>query len=201
MKVASLSGSLRESVGKKSARQLRANGMVPCVIYGSGEQIHFAAKNTEVDKIVFTPYVYKIEIEIDGKKTEAIIQDLQQDPITGKVRHIDFLRLDAKVPVKIGLPINLVGTARGVLSGGRLSTPFRRLTVVGLPGDLPDFIDINIAKLKIGDAIRVREIDAMNDKLTFLDPQNAVVVAVRMSRGAVKDSGDEDEEETEDSAE
>lgn len=195
MKVASLSGSPRESVGKKSARQLRVNGQVPCVLYGQGQQVHFSADSREIDKIVFTPYVYKVEIDINGEKVFAIVQDLQQDPITGKVRHIDFLRMDSKTPVKIGLPIKLNGTARGVLSGGKVSTPFRRLTVVGLPDVLPDFIELDVTKLRIGQAIRVGQIDI--EGLTFLDPQNAVVVAVRMARGAVKDAGGDDEEEEE----
>ncbi len=193
MKVASLSGSLRESVGKKSARQLRVNGQVPCVLYGQGNQVHFSADIREIDKIIFTPYVYKVEIDINGEKVFAIVQDLQQDPITGKVRHIDFLRMDSKTPVKIGLPIKLNGTARGVLSGGKISTPFRRLTVVGLPDALPDFIEVDVTKLRIGQAIRVSQINI--EGLTFLDPQNAVVVAVRMARGATKDSGDDDDDE------
>jgi len=193
MKVASLSGSPRESVGKKSARQLRVNGQVPCVLYGQGNQVHFSADSREIDKIVFTPYVYKVEIDINGEKVFAIVQDLQQDPITGKVRHIDFLRMDSKTPIKVGLPIKLNGTARGVLSGGKISTPFRRLTVVGLPDALPDFIELDVTKLRIGQAIRVGQINI--EGLTFLDPQNAVVVAVRMARGAVKDSSDGEEEE------
>lgn len=193
MKVASLSGSLRENVGKKSSKQLRANGQVPCVLYGQGGQIHFSAKNIDVDKIIFSPYVFKVEIEINGEKIFAIVQDLQQDPLTGRVRHVDFLRMDSKTPVKIGLPIKLIGTARGVLSGGKISTPFRRLVVVGLPDALPDFIELDVTKLRIGQAIRVKDINI--EGLTFLDPQNAVAVAVRMARGAVKDSGDDEEDE------
>lgn len=194
MKVASLSGSSRENVGKKNARQLRAAGNVPCVVYGQDGQIHFSARLIDVDKIVYTPYVYKIELDIDGKKSFAIIQDLQQDPITGNVRHIDFLALDGNKEVKIGLPIKLNGTARGVKAGGKLSTPFRRLTVVALPDSLPDFIEIDITKLRIGQSIRVKDINI--EGIKFLDPQNAVVVAVRMARGAVKgsDADDEDEE-------
>jgi len=195
MKVASLSGSSRESVGKKNARQLRANGLVPCVLYGQGNQIHFSAKDIELDKLVYTPYVFKVELDIDGQKSFAIIQDLQQDPLTGKVRHIDFLKLDETKPVKIGLPIKLIGNARGVLAGGKLSTPFRRLTVVALPDALPDFVEIDITKLRIGQSIRIGQINI--EGLKFLDPQSAVVVAVRMARGATKGSDadpDEDEE-------
>ncbi|MBN9293528.1 MAG: 50S ribosomal protein L25 [Flavobacteriia bacterium] len=195
MKVASLSGSSRESVGKKNARQLRANGLVPCVLYGQGNQIHFSAKDIDLDKLVYTPYVFKVELDIDGQKSFAIIQDLQQDPLTGKVRHIDFLKLDETKPVKIGLPIKLTGNARGVLAGGKLSTPFRRLTVVALPDALPDFVEIDITKLRIGQSIRVGQINI--EGLKFLDPQTAVVVAVRMARGAVKGSDADPEEDEE----
>jgi large subunit ribosomal protein L25 len=193
MKVASLSGSLRENVGKKSTKQLRANEQVPCVLYGNGNQVHFAAKKNDLDKIIFSPYVFKVEIEINGEKSFAIVKDLQQDPLTGRVRHVDFLRMDSKTPVKVGLPIKLNGTARGVLSGGKISTPFRRLIVVGLPDALPDFIELDVTKLRIGKAIRVKDINI--EGLTFLDPQSAVVVAVRMARGAVKDDGADDEDE------
>lgn len=193
MKVASLSGSLRENVGKKSTKQLRANEQVPCVLYGNGSQVHFAVKKNDLDKIIFSPYVFKVEIEINGEKSFAIVKDLQQDPLTGRVRHVDFLRMDSKTPVKVGLPIKLNGTARGVLSGGKISTPFRRLIVVGLPDALPDFIELDVTKLRIGKAIRVKDINI--EGLTFLDPHSAVVVAVRMARGAVKDDSTDDEDE------
>lgn len=193
MKVASLSGSLRENVGKKSSKQLRANEQVPCVLYGNGNQVHFAVKKNDLNKIIFSPYVFKVEIEINGEKSFAIVKDLQQDPLTGRVRHVDFLRMDSNTPVKVGLPIKLNGTARGVLSGGKISTPFRRLIVVGLPDALPDFIELDVTKLRIGKAIRVKDINI--EGLTFLDPQSAVVVAVRMARGAVKDDGADDEDE------
>ena len=169
--------------------------MVPCVLYGQGNQIHFSAKDIDLDKLVYTPYVFKVELDIDGQKSFAIIQDLQQDPLTGKVRHIDFLKLDETKPVKIGLPIKLTGNARGVLAGGKLSTPFRRLTVVALPDALPDFVEIDITKLRIGQSIRVGQINI--EGLKFLDPQTAVVVAVRMARGAVKGSDADPEEDEE----
>jgi large subunit ribosomal protein L25 len=194
MKVSQLSGSLRTNVGKKDAKALRNAERVPCVLYGQGTQTHFSASKNDVEKLVFTPEVYQVEIDIDGKKSKAIIQDIQQDPIKDTVRHIDFYELDDKKPVKVGLPVRLTGASRGVLAGGKLLQVFRRLTVVALPSALPDAVTIDITKLRIGQSIRVSQIEA--DGLKFLEPANAVVVSVKMSRGAAK-GADADEEEEE----
>jgi large subunit ribosomal protein L25 len=195
MKVSSLSGSVRTNVGKKDAAALRRADLVPCVLYGQGTQTHFSAKKNDIEKLVFTPEVYQVELDIEGLKAKAIIQDIQQDPIKGTVRHIDFYQLDDNKPVKVGLPVRLTGASRGVLAGGKLLQVFRRLTVVGLPNSLPDAITIDITKLRIGQSIRVGQIE--NSDLKFLEPQNAVVVSVKMARGAAKgsDADDEDEEE------
>ncbi len=195
MKVSTLSGSVRTNVGKKDAAALRRADLVPCVLYGQGTQTHFSAKKNDIEKLVFTPEVYQVELDIEGQKATAIIQDIQQDPIKGTVRHIDFFQLDANKPVRVGLPVRLTGASRGVLAGGKLLQVFRRLTVVGLPGSLPDAITIDITKLRIGQSIRVSQIDS-ND-LKFLEPANAVVVSVKMARGAAKGSDADDEEEEE----
>ena len=189
MKVAQLSGSPRANVGKKDAKALRDSGQVPCVLYGQGTQTHFSLPDIKVEKLVF-----KIVLDIDGKKTDAIIQEIQQNPITDKVMHIDFLELDAKKPVKVALPVRLTGASRGVLAGGRLMQVFRRLRVVGLPADLPEAIVIDITKLRIGQSIRVKDLE--NDGLAISEAKNAVVVAVKMARGASKaaETDDEDEE-------
>jgi large subunit ribosomal protein L25 len=193
MKVAQLSGSLRANVGKKDAKALRDAERVPCVLYGQGTQTHFSASKNDVEKLVFTPEVYQVNIDIDGKKAKAIIQDIQQDPIKDTVRHIDFYELDDKKPVKVGLPVRLTGASRGVLAGGKLLQVFRRLTVVALPSALPDAVTIDITKLRIGQSIRVSQIDA--DGLKFLEPANAVVVSVKMARGAAKGADADDDEE------
>jgi len=195
MKVSKLSGSVRTNVGKKDAAALRRADLVPCVLYGQGTQTHFSAKKNDIEKLVFTPEVYQDELDIEGQKATAIIQDIQQDPIKGTVRHIDFYQLDANKPVRVGLPVRLTGASRGVLAGGKLLQVFRRLTVVGLPGSLPDAITIDIAALRIGQSIRVSQINSSD--LTFLEPANAVVVSVKMARGAAKGSDADDEEEEE----
>lgn len=200
MKKVQLSGSPRANVGKKDAKALRAAGQVPAVLYGQGEQTHFSVKGVDLEKIVFSPDVYQVELDIDGKSTLAIIQDMQQHPVKDTIEHIDFLQLDAKKPVKVALPVRTTGSARGVLNGGRLMQVFRRLQVVGLPGDLPEEMVVDITNLRIGMSTRVSDVSALNPKLNFLDPANAVVVAVKTARGAVDDSDEEEEAEGEEAA-
>jgi len=195
MKKAQLSGSLRTNVGKKDAASLRLAGMVPCVIYGQGTQTHFAVKRTELDKIVYSPEVFQVELNLDGTNVTGIIQELQQHPTKGTIQHVDFLELSDTKTVKVKLPVRLTGSSRGVLAGGKLMTVFRNLQCVGLPGDLPEAITLEISKLKIGQSIRVKNIEISG--VTILDPANAVVVSVKMARGAVKgeEADDEDDEE------
>ena len=195
MKTAQLSGSLRANVGKKDATLLRNEGRVPCVLYGQGDQTHFSVKRVDIDKIVFSPEVYQVALDIEGKKAMGIIRELQQHPTKDTIQHVDFYELnDAKV-VSVKLPVRLVGSARGVLAGGRLMQVFRTLSCVGLPSAIPDAITLDISTLKIGQSFRVNSISIPG--ITFLDPANAVVVSVKMARGAVKPAdSDEDEDDT-----
>lgn len=200
MKTTQLSGSLRANVGKKDAAALRNAGLVPCVLYGQGEQTHFSVKRTAIDKIVFSPDVFQVALDIDGKKATGIIRELQQHPTKDTIQHVDFYELSDNKEVRVKLPVRITGSSVGVMAGGKLMIVFRQLQCVGLPSALPDAITLDISKLRIGDAIRVNKIEIPGVK--FLDPANTVVVAVKMARGAVKGADDEaDEEESVEKAE
>ncbi len=194
MKTAQLSGSLRANVGKKDAKAIRNEGLVPCVLYGQGEQTHFAVKRVPIEKLVFSPDVYQIELDIDGKKAKAIIRELQQHPTKDTVQHIDFLELNDSKEVRVKLPVRLTGSSRGVRAGGKLMQVFRHMQCQGLPSALPEEIKIDISQMRIGHSFRVSNIEIPGVKI--LDPANAVVVSVKMARGAVKGSDvDPDDEE------
>ncbi len=193
MKTAQLSGSLRVNVGKKDATALRNAGRVPCVLYGTGEQTHFHVKLNDIEKIVLSPEVYQVHLDVEGKKARGIIRELQQHPVTDRIRHVDFLEITETKPVTVALPVRLTGSSRGVLAGGRLMQVFRSLRSIGLIQDLPDAITLDISKLRIGHSIRVKAIDIPG--VTFLDPANAVVVSVKMARGAVKGADDDDDDD------
>lgn len=184
MKEVSLSGSPRQGVGKKDASALRRTGKIPCVVYGGATQTHFTVETIPAEKVVFTPNVNIINLDIEGKKTKAIIQAIQFHPVTDKIHHIDFLELNDTKKVKVEIPVKLKGRSVGVMSGGKLQQVFRKLKVQALPGDLPDSIEIDITDLKIGDAVRVKNLSS--DKLNIIVPPNAVVVSVKTARGAVE---------------
>ena len=193
MKTVQLSGSLRANVGKKDASSLRTAGLVPCVLYGQGQQTHFSVKQVAIEKIVYSPDVYQVELNIDGKTAVGIIQELQQHPTKDTIQHVDFLELNETKTIRIKLPVRLVGSSPGVMAGGKLMLVFRSLQCVGLSKDLPEAIILDISSINIGGAIRVNSINIPG--ITFLDPANAVVVSVKMARGAVK--GEEAEGEVE----
>ena len=191
MKTVSLSGSLRENVGKKDAKKHRREGKVPCVIYGGEKQIHLAIEEKSFKKIIFTPEVYLVNIKVDGKEYLTILQDIQYHPVTDNILHADFLEIISDKPVTISVPVKIEGVAPGVLQGGRLVKKLRKLKVSGLVESLPEFIMLNIDKLNIGNSIRVKDVVYKN--LTFLDTPNAVIVAVKTARGLSEEEIAEEE--------
>lgn len=197
MKKVSLSGSPRENVGKKDAKQVRAAGLVPAVLYGGDKQIPFSLNAIAFGKYVYTPDVYIFEIDLDGTAYNAILKDLQFHPVNDKIIHADFLQLVDNKPVKMELPVRITGSSIGVRNGGRLGVNFRRIKVNGVPDNFPDVIELDITKLKIGQALRVK--DLAMEGITVLHDPEAVVVSVSRARGAVEDA--EESEEGEEGAE
>lgn len=195
MKTVSLSGSPRENVGKKGANILRKGGSVPAVVYGGEKQIHFSVLENDAKKLVFTPNVYLVELEIEGKKLKVILQETQTHPVTDRILHLDFLEISEDKPFKISLPVRLEGFSRGVRNGGKLRQNFRSLQVLGLAKDMPDAVTIDITPIKIGDKIRVSDLTVSG--LVFLDPKNAVVVGVQTARVIIEDEEDDEESEGE----
>ncbi len=183
MKKVSVSGSLRENVGKKDARRLRREGNVPCVIYGGKEQIQFFTSEKSFKDIVFTPEACLVSLDISGKKMEAVLQDIQYHPVTDRINHADFLEIFSDKPVKISVPIKIVGDSPGVIAGGKMLIKRRRLNVKALPDQLPAEIEIDISALEIGDSFVVGSLELENIEL--LDPENAVVVLVKSARAAM----------------
>ena len=200
MKTVSMSGSLRENVGKKDAKKVRREGKVPCVLYGGKEHIHFTLDDKEFGKIIFTPEVYVVALNINGKEYKAVLKDVQYHPITDHYLHADFYEVLLDKPFVIALPIIFEGNAPGILLGGRLVKKMRKLIVRGYINDMPDNIVVDISELNIADSIKVRDIKF--DKLEFLDPMRSEIVGVKTARGIAEDEEEEGEgEEGEEGAE
>ena len=194
MKSITIKGSKRESVGKVATKALRNAGKVPCVLYGGEQVLHFSADELSFKKLVYTPNVYTAKIELESGETfDAILQDIQFHPVTDRIIHVDFYQLFEGKKVTMTIPVKLSGASKGVLNGGRLLFTNRKLRVRALPKDFPDFINVDITPLKIGDNVSISDI--LDEKLEFLHPENMAVVRVAMARAAVVvDIDDEDEE-------
>lgn len=193
MKSITIKGSQRESVGKVATKTLRNAGKVPCVLYGGEKPLHFSANELEFRDLVYTPNAHTAVIELEnGQKLDAVLQDIQFHPVTDKILHVDFYQLFKDKPVTMNIPVLLEGTSPGVRNGGRLLFRKRKLAIKALPEMLPDFITVDISKLKIGGTIAVETV--LNDDYTILHPDSTAIVQVKASRTSIADEEAEDEE-------
>ena len=194
MKTFALSVESRET-NKVANKALRNQGKVPCVLYGGEKQVYFSVKENDLNKLINTPDVFIVKFEINGEKFQSIIQDIQFHPVTDRILHIDFLQAFDDKEVTVNIPVKFSGVPIGVRNGGSLVVRRRSIKTRAIPANLPDAIELDIENIKIGKFIYIGEI--RDEKYTFLAPDSAVVVGVKMARGAM----DEDEEEGEEAAE
>jgi large subunit ribosomal protein L25 len=195
MKSITINGTKRENVGKTATKALRNADKVPCVVYGGDAPIHFAADYLAFKDLVYTPNVHTVVIKLeDGSEVNAIMQDIQFHPVTDRILHIDFYQIFDDKEVSMEIPVRIVGNSVGVRNGGVLRVVSRKLRVKALPANLPDFINVDISKMKIGAKMNVG--DLPQDDFKILHPDNIVVCQIRRSRAALVVAGeDEDEEE------
>ena len=183
MKTASLSGSLRENVGKKGSSAIRKSGSIPGVLYGGTDQTHFTVEENSINKLVFSPDVFYIELDIDGKKTHSILQDIQFHPVTDRIVHIDLLEVIPGKEVRVNLPLRAEGIAEGVTNGGRIATLFRRVPVKGLIEKIPEAITVDISPLIIGSTIRVRDLNIDGCRIQL--NESVLLIACKRTRLAL----------------
>jgi len=194
MKSITIDGSQRESVGKKATKALRNAGQVPCVLYGGDKPVHFAAPELAFSKLVYTPNAHTVVINLStGETLNAVLQDIQFHPVSDRILHVDFYQLFEDKEIALDIPVNLVGNSKGVKNGGVLRRNNRKLRIKALPANLPDFIEIDIAPLKIGDKVAVG--DLPGGDYTFLHTDNTVVCQIKTARTAIVDEEEEEEGE------
>ena len=179
-------------MGKKSTKALRNAGKVPCVVYGGEKPLHFSADELSFKKLVYTPKAHTVVVDLEGgNKVDAVMQDIQFHPVTDKILHVDFYQLFKDKPVTLDIPVILEGNSPGVRNGGRLLFRKRKLTIKALPDNLPDFFNVDISSLKIGDNISVESL--LSEDFTILHPESTVVVQVKTARAAIVVEEDEEE--------
>lgn len=182
MQVFNLKGEVRSDLGKKATKAVRNEEKVPCVLYGGEANVHFAVKDRDLKKLLYTPNVYLVNLDLDGKSYDAVMRDIQFHPVTDKVLHIDFYQTAEDKPVVIEVPVKTTGHAAGVQAGGKLAIITRKLKVKALPKDMPDEVVVDVTSLGVGKAIKVQDIHV--EGVELMNAKSVVVAQVKLTRAA-----------------
>ena len=188
MKEFTLNGQMRETVGKKASKLMRKEGMIPCNIYGEhtadGQPVahSFAISMAELRKVVYTPHIYMMNINIDGVARKAVIKELQFDPVTDALLHVDFYEVNEEKPITVGIPVKLNGLAQGVREGGKLNLSIRKIEVTAPYKQIPEILEIDVTNLGLGKAIKVG--DLKFEGLELATPAQVVVCSVKETRAS-----------------
>ena len=189
MKEIAINGQKREATGKKASKMMRKEGLVPCNLYGEKkdgkglpEAVAFSVPFAEIRKAVYTPHVYVVNINLDGKPHKAIIKELQFHPTTDALLHADFYEVTETKPITVGIPVKLNGLAQGVRDGGKLNLSIRKIDVTAPYGKIPEILEIDVTNLGLGKAIKVGELSF--EGLTLATPAQVVVCSVKETRAS-----------------
>ncbi len=183
MKQIEFNAVIREKLGKKAAKSMRKKELIPCEVYGGEKNYHIAIEEKYLNKMVFTPYTHYAVINLNNQTIKAIIQDVQFNPVTDRISHIDFYEISDNKPVVVKLPVRIVGLAKGVKNGGKLVQEMRYIKVKGLLKDMIEVVEVNVENLGIAKSIHAGDIEIPN--LKVVDNHDKVVVTVKTARGAV----------------
>jgi large subunit ribosomal protein L25 len=199
MKTLEIKGSFRTELGKKSSKNTRKEGNVPCVIYGKEQNVHFQVHENSFKNLVYTPDAHIVILDLEGKNYKVVLQDIQFHPVNDKITHADFIEIFDDKPIIISLPIKITGDSVGVKAGGKLRIKKRHLKVKGYAVDIPEFLLIDITDVKIHHSVKVG--DLSYEKIELIDPKITTILTVATSRvvqkeeeeglaGAVKPEGE-----------
>lgn len=189
MKTIAMFGSLRSDLGKAATKAMRAEGKVPCVLYGGSENLHFSIYEPDFKMLVYTPNTYKVKLDVDGKIAYAFLKDIQFHPVNDSIMHVDFQEIVEGKPVEVSIPVRLVGNSVGVRQGGKLLVKAKKLRVRALANELPDAIELNIETLEIGKSLKVADVNP--GALTLLDSPNNPIVTVKTTRAVQQAASEE----------
>ena len=182
MKTVEIIGYRRANLGKADSQNLREEGLVPCVLYGGNEQIHFYSPMILFRELVYTNEAHFVHFNIEGEEGQAILQEVQFHPVSEIILHADFLRITEDRKIKMNIPVRFVGQAKGLSKGGTLVGKRASLKVYAFPKDMPDHIDVDVTELDFHHAVKVGDMKIAN--LEFLDPKQASIAVVEVPRAA-----------------
>ena len=190
MKQIAINGTVRAELGKKATKEIRKSGNVPCVIYGEKKDengnplaIHFSVSEKEINKLVYTPHIYLVDINIDGVDYKAVLKEVQFHPVKDNVLHVDFYEVHAEKPIVMGVPVQAQGLAAGVRAGGRLMMMVRKLNVRAMYDQIPEKLFVDVTALQLGKTIKAGDLHF--EGLEMVTPKEVIVCAVKMTRAAM----------------
>lgn len=182
MQAFELKGELRNDLGKKATKAVRVDAKVPCVLYGGKENIHFTVIEKDLSKLLYTPIVYTVKLDVNGKVFNAVLREIQLHPVTDRVLHIDFYQIFDDKEVAIEVPVKLQGFAEGVQAGGKLALVTRKLKVKALPANLPSELSLDVTTLGLGKSIKVKDLSF--DSFDILNAKDVVIAQIKLTRAA-----------------
>ena len=190
MKEIEVKGQKRTDLGKKAAKAMREEGLIPCNLYGEAknadgapEALSIACPMSELRKIVYTPHIYVIKLVIDGEERTAILKELQFHPVTDALLHVDFYEVNDQKPITVGIPVKLNGLAQGVRDGGRMNLSIRKIDVTAKYQAIPEHLDIDVTAMTIGKSIKVGDLHF--EGLEMATSKNVVVCSIKATRKSI----------------
>lgn len=190
MKEIEVKGQKRTELGKKAAKAMRKEGLIPCNLYGEAknadgapEALSIACPMSELRKIVYTPHIYVIKLVIDGEERTAILKELQFHPVTDALLHVDFYEVNDQKPITVGIPVKLNGLAQGVRDGGRMNLSIRKIDVTAKYQAIPEHLDIDVTAMTIGKSIKVGDLHF--EGLEMATSKNVVVCSIKATRKSI----------------
>ena len=183
MKTFELTGTPRSEYGKKAAKAFRKENLVPCNLYGNGENSTFVVGVDDVRKLIYTPDTMAVALTIGETKKMAVVKELQFHPVSEELFHIDFLEVTEQKPVTVAIPVQLSGHAEGVKAGGKLSLEMKKLKVNGIYTQIPNRVEIDVTSLGLGKKLYVGAVE-MAEGLKLMNPADACVAQVKATRAS-----------------
>lgn len=196
MKTTEIVGFKREDVGTKYSKLLRADGNVPCVLYGGKENIHFHSPAYIFKDLLYTGDAHIVNLNVEGVEKKCVLKDVQFHPVSDMLLHVDLLEIFDDKEVVVEVPVKLDGVSPGILKGGQVYLKTKKVKVKAVPANLPDFVTVDISKLDLGKSIKIREVKV--DGFTIVTPEQVSVVSIiipRALRGTLTTGGDDEDEE------
>ena len=187
MKAISLAANERTLTKTTGSKKVRNSGRVPGVLYGEGDPQNIELESVQFEKAVKSTSAknFLVELEMDGTKSMALVQDVQKHPITRLCLHVDFRRLTDDSVITAKVPLLATGTAEGVKVGGILQTLFHTITLQGKPADIPETVEADTSHLQVGEGILLGDLE-LPEGVSALGNPKSRAIAVAASRITAK---------------